>query len=62
MLAIAILLLWLAGLSFFVAFEGTKLIGSAGVAGGGSASYIGKLEQGLAGQVQQAAQNTGGTP
>ena len=27
LLAIAIILLWLAGLGFFIAFEGTKLLG-----------------------------------
>lgn len=60
LLAIAILLLWLAGLAFFIAFEGSKLLGNAGMAGGGSDSFFGTLEEGLSKQVQDAASSSGG--
>lgn len=52
LLAIAIILLWLAGLCFFIAFEGSKLLGSSGLAGGDSETIIGRIEEGLAKQVQ----------
>lgn len=50
-LAIGIILLWLAGLGFFIAFEGSKLLGNMGTAGGDSASFFGKLVAGLRTQV-----------
>lgn len=52
LLAIAILLLWLAGLSFFIAFEGSKILGGPAA---GSESEIHKLETGLAEAVQDQA-------
>ena len=50
-LALGFLLLWLAGLCFYIAFEGSKLIGT----GGSSQSTLGQIEAGLAHQVQQQA-------
>lgn len=52
LLAIAILLLWLAGLAFFIAFEGSKILGTPA---GDSESEVHKLETGLAGIVQEKA-------
>lgn len=56
LLAIAILLLWLAGLAFFIAFEGSKILGGPA---SGSESEVHKLETGLANVIQEQA-TTGG--
>jgi hypothetical protein len=51
--AIAIVLLWLAGVCFFVAFEGGSILGEAlPAAGGGGASYFKAALQGLTTKTQ----------
>lgn len=61
LLAIAIVLLWLAGFCFFIAFEGSKLLTES--SGGGSASMLRSIVNGLAQKsVDQAAKSaTAGT-
>jgi hypothetical protein len=56
LLALGIVLLWLAGLAFYIAFEGTKLVGS----GGSSQSTLGQIKAGLAQQVATQVQGSGG--
>jgi hypothetical protein len=57
LLALGIVLLWLAGLAFYIAFEGTKLVGT----GGSSQDTLGQIKAGLAGQVAAQVQaNQGG--
>ena len=51
--AIAIVLLWLAGVCFFVAFEGAGILGEAmPAAGGGGVSYLKAALQGLTAKTQ----------
>lgn len=51
--AIAIVLLWLAGVCLFVAFEGTGILGEQiPAAGGGGGSYFKAALQGLAAKTQ----------
>ena len=52
LLAIAILLLWLAGLSFFIAFEGSKILGQTGA---DAPSEVDKLKLGLSQAIQDQA-------
>lgn len=51
LLALAIILLWLAGLCFFIAFEGSSLLGGGST---GSQAEISQLVSGL----QQTVQDT----
>lgn len=49
LLALAIVLFWLAGVAFFVALEGSTVMGQAAPApGGGGGSYIRSIIAGLA--------------
>jgi hypothetical protein len=58
--AIAIVLLWMAGVAFFVAFEGGSILGEAiPAAGGGGANYFKAILQGLAGKSQGLQQASG---
>ena len=58
LLAIAIVLLWLAGLAFFVALEGSKLLGEQATQTGGG--FFKAIMSGLANIVQQQAGGTAG--
>jgi len=59
LLAIAIVLLWLAGLAFFIALEGSKLLGEQATQTGGG--FFKAIVSGLANIVQtQAGGNTAG--
>ena len=61
LLALAIILLWLAGLGFFIAFEGSGILGETVPAkGGGGASYFGAAIKGLASNVQKVANEGSG--
>ena len=53
LLALAIVLLWLAGLGFFIAFEGSKILGGKMPE---SETYLDKLTKGLASAVDDASQ------
>lgn len=57
LLAIGIVFLWLAGVCFFIAFEGAGILGAAiPVTGGGGQSYFLAALQGLTGKAQQLQQ------
>lgn len=61
LLAIAIVLLWLAGVCFFVAFEGAAILGGPVPTSGGGASWLRAITQGLTQRTQELQdQNTGG--
>jgi hypothetical protein len=56
MLALAILFFWLAGVLFFVAFEGSGILGeNAPVSGSGGISYIQAIFAGLRAKAAQTA-------
>jgi len=59
LLAIAIVLLWLAGIALFIAFEGASILGEAVPASGsGGSSYLKAAVAGLTRKAQQQ-QETG---
>ena len=57
LLALAILLLWLAGLAFYIAFEGSKILGGKA---SGSEAQITQLAGGLTTLAQQVASENAG--
>jgi hypothetical protein len=60
-LAVAILLFWLAGVLFFVAFEGSGILGeNAPESGSGGISYFGAIISGLRSKAAQIARGQGG--
>jgi hypothetical protein len=61
MLAVAILLFWLAGVLFFVAFQGSGILGeNAPEAGSGGVSYFKAIISGLTSKAAGVAQGQSG--
>jgi hypothetical protein len=62
LMALGILLLWLAGVAFFIAFEGSSLLAeqTKAAAGGTQTNWFATIVQGLTRQAAATAKETGG--